>query len=105
MGTNLDANGDGQVSKEELSTSYKSLLECSHFATKKTFKDLICEAGLNPDYDLFDNLDTNHDGTITWEEFETTLQNRQTPANLSVDAGGAEETEAELAKTSKATCR
>merc|ERR1712125_121905 len=54
----------------ELSKSIEYLLECSHRKSKKTFKTLITDAGMNPDFYLFDQLDTNKDGKITLKEFE-----------------------------------
>jgi Ca2+-binding EF-hand superfamily protein len=69
----LDANGDGHVSKEELSATLGGLLDCSDLMSKKSFRALVVEAGMNPDFYVFDQLDTNQDGRITWEEFEAHL--------------------------------
>lgn len=35
---------------------------------------MLQEAGINPDFCNFDKLDTNHDGKITWAEFESNLR-------------------------------
>jgi Ca2+-binding EF-hand superfamily protein len=66
----MDANEDGSVSQAELSKSIEQLLECSHLKSKKTFRTLITDAGMNPDFYLFEQVDANKDGKITWEEFE-----------------------------------
>jgi Ca2+-binding EF-hand superfamily protein len=70
---NLDANGDGTVSKDELSATFSRMLDCSLMKTKKSFRTLISDAGLNPDFYVFEQLDINQDGKITWEEFESQL--------------------------------
>jgi Ca2+-binding EF-hand superfamily protein len=69
----MDVNEDGSVSQEELSKSIEHVLECSHLKSKKTVRTLITDAGMNPDFYLFEQLDTNKDGKITWEELEANL--------------------------------
>jgi len=70
----LDANGDGFISKEELTNAFTRVLDiASPLAGNKTFRMLLEDAGINPDTLNFENLDTNHDGIITREEFEAKL--------------------------------
>merc|ERR1712060_157907 len=74
----LDANEDKAVSKEELATG---LVKDEQFAT------LVKEAGFNSQFYVLEQLDTNGDGRITWDEFEAHLR-----------AAAREEAKAELAK-------
>jgi len=64
----LDANADGAVNKEELAAK----LNCDGCKEDDLTK-LIKHAGLNPDFNLLDALDTNKDGQVTWDEFESHL--------------------------------
>merc|ERR1712087_794390 len=61
----LDANDDGAVNKEELATGLMK---------DDSLGKLIERAGLNPYWDALENLDTNKDGFISWEEFEAHLR-------------------------------
>lgn len=70
----LDANGDGRISREELKDAFDSLLDCSDLKSKKSLRTLLAEAGINKDFYVFEQLDTDHDGKITWEEFESNLR-------------------------------
>lgn len=60
----LDANADAAVSKEELSAALK---EDERLVT------LMKDADLNPEFFVLEQLDTNEDGKVTWEEFEANL--------------------------------
>jgi Ca2+-binding EF-hand superfamily protein len=71
----IDANSDGSISKEELRDEFSRVLDlASPLAGNKTFRTMLAEAGINPDFCNFDKLDTNHDGKITWAEFEANLR-------------------------------
>jgi len=61
----LDANGDKAVSKEELAAA---------LAKDESIENLVKEAGFNPQYCTFTNLDDKGEGRITWEEFEAHLR-------------------------------
>jgi len=78
----LDANGDGNISKDELSESFERLLDCSERQSRKSFRTLIADAGLNPYFYVFEQLDTNQDGKITWEEFEAQLHPTKAATNI-----------------------
>lgn len=64
----IDADGSGDVDKEELA---KALLEDADLTTR------LRAAGLNPEWYVLDQIDTDSNGTLTWEEFSAALQ--QTP--------------------------
>merc|ERR1711976_610330 len=70
----LDANVDGAVSSEELAVSIERILDCSDMKSKKSFRSLLQDSGLNTEFYLFEQLDTNGDGRITWDEFEALLK-------------------------------
>jgi len=61
----MDANKDGTVSKSELSTALKK---------DDQLEKLISEAGFSANYNTFEQLDTNSDGRIMWQEFEAHLR-------------------------------
>lgn len=65
MYQSLDTNGDKAVSRLELAAGLQK---------DETVADLIKDAGFNPQYYVFEQLDANEDGKITWEEFEVHLR-------------------------------
>jgi len=73
----LDTNGDGFVSKEELAAALDHLLECSHIESRKSMRTLLAESRLNPYISTFEQMDTNHDGKISREEFQASMHPSQ----------------------------
>merc|ERR1712003_264297 len=71
---NLDANEDGAVNKEELATGLKKDKDEHGLMKDDSLGKLIEQAGLNPYWDVLENLDTNKDGFVAWEEFEAHLR-------------------------------
>lgn len=65
-----DANGDGTVSREELAAALDNLLKCSDLESQKSLRELVSESGLNPYFNVFDQVDSNHDGRISKQEFQ-----------------------------------
>jgi len=61
----LDSNKDGAVSREELAAGMEK---------DAGIGQLVKEADFNPDYYVLEQLDTNEDGKITWDEFEVHLR-------------------------------
>jgi len=61
----LDLNSDGAVDRDELEKGLKAA---------KDLEELIAEAGLNKEYYVLEQLDTNGDSRITWGEFEQHLK-------------------------------
>merc|ERR1712203_819712 len=70
----LDADDDGAVNKEELATGLKKDKDEHGLMKDDSLGKLIEQAGLNPYWDVLENLDTNKDGFIAWEEFEAHLR-------------------------------
>merc|ERR1712187_291569 len=70
----LDVNANGFVSREELTSSLGQLMDSSCIVSEKNMRTLLVDAGLDPDSSVFDQLDANHDGKISWEEFASTLR-------------------------------
>merc|ERR1712032_557433 len=70
----MDGNGDGSLSREEVSTAFANIVGKSCVKSQKSFKRLIVDAGMNPDFFVFEQLDANNDGKVTWEEFRARLQ-------------------------------
>ena len=62
---NIDLNGDGQISKDELYLGLKDFLELSGDKLKNSV-DII-----------FNNLDTDHNGFIEYEEFIRAAVNKK----------------------------
>lgn len=60
-----DTNGDKAVSKDELAAALRK---------NENVGKLVEEAGLNREYYIFEQLDTNEDGKVTWDEFEKHLR-------------------------------
>lgn len=58
----LDTNKNGEADKDEL---------VAGMAKDDNLRKLIEDAGFNTEYDQLDKLDTNKDGKISWEEFES----------------------------------
>merc|ERR1719293_521866 len=61
----IDANADGAVSSTELASALKQ---------DESVGKLVEEAGFNSEFYVLEQLDTNSDGRITWDEFEAHLR-------------------------------
>merc|ERR1712032_1706980 len=61
-------------SREEVSRAFANILGKSCVKSQKSFKRLMVDAGLNPDFFVFEQLDADNDGKVTWEEFRARLQ-------------------------------
>lgn len=61
----LDSDGDGGVSREELAAGLQK---------DESIGKLVEEAGFYTEYYVLEQLDTNEDGRITWDEFEQHLR-------------------------------
>merc|ERR1711865_1228673 len=61
----LDTNGDKAISKLELAAGLQK---------DEAVADLVKDAGFNPQFSVFEGLDANEDGKISWEEFEVHLR-------------------------------
>merc|ERR1712203_374544 len=68
----LVADEDGAVSKEELATKVKEAEDVNG----ENISTLIGQAGFNPLWHALDQLDTNKDGHISWEESRSCLRRR-----------------------------
>merc|ERR1712060_977829 len=62
----LTADEEGAVSKEELATKVKETEDVDG----QSIGTLVGQAGFNPLYHALEQLDTNKDGHICWEEFK-----------------------------------
>lgn len=60
----MDVNNNSTVSREELE---------GQLGRDESFRSLIRDAGMDPDFHVFEQLDTNADGSVTWEEFRLHL--------------------------------
>merc|ERR1712217_130338 len=74
----IDADQGGSVSKEELGAKLQAGRDEHGLIKDDTFGQLVQDAGFNPLFRTFDQLDTNSDGRITWEEFEKNLRGTAT---------------------------
>jgi len=70
----VSANENGAVSKEELTKVFEHALDCSDMTSKKTFRTLVQEAGLSSDFYTFEQPDASGGEGITWDEFEGSLK-------------------------------
>jgi len=61
----IDGNGDAAVSRTELASALNQ---------DESVGKLVEEAGFNSDFCVLEQLDTNSDGRITWDEFEAHLR-------------------------------
>jgi len=61
----IDANADGNVSKDELMTA---------LGKDENLGALIKESGLDQDYNALEKLQTSTDGRVTWDEFQANLK-------------------------------
>merc|ERR1712032_1525260 len=68
------ANEQGAVRKEELTKTFERVLDCSDMTSKKKFRTLVQEAGLNSDFYIFEQPDASGGEGITWDEFEASLK-------------------------------
>merc|ERR1719468_187109 len=66
----LDTDSDDTVSKEELAAKLNA--EDSEFK-KDEFVDMLKKAGLQTDLAVVEQLGTNQDGRVTWDEFYAKL--------------------------------
>lgn len=66
----LVADEQGAVSKEELATKLQADLQ----EVGESISKLIVEAGFNPIWNQLEELDTNKDGAVTWEELEVHIR-------------------------------
>jgi len=70
----IDVNRDGAISREEMSNQFTLLMTTSERQSRKNFGTLMKDAGMLSGGELvFDDIDANHDGKITWEEFRSKL--------------------------------
>merc|ERR1712217_286670 len=70
----IDADQGGSVSKEELGAKLQADRDEHGLIKDDTLGQLVQDAGFNPLFRTFDQLDTNSDGRITREEFEKNLR-------------------------------
>merc|ERR1712176_1689886 len=61
----IDANADGAVSRTELASALNQ---------DESVGKLVEEAGFHSDFCVLEQLDTNSDERITWDEFEAHLR-------------------------------
>jgi len=66
----IDTNSDDTVSREELAAKLNA--EDSEFK-KDEFVDMLKKAGLQTDLAVLEQLGTNQDGRVTWDEFYAKL--------------------------------
>jgi len=56
---NIDANKDGSLTRNELSAAFERLLTKSDQKSRKNIRTLMVDAGLNPEFYVFEQLDAN----------------------------------------------
>merc|ERR1712060_154430 len=78
----IDTDHNGTVSKAELTAKLNSDRDEHGLIKDGTFGKLVEEAGFNPLWHAFADLDTNNDGRITWEEFEAHLRKAAKQADV-----------------------
>mmetsp|Transcript_20742 Transcript_20742/g.60099 ORF Transcript_20742/g.60099 Transcript_20742/m.60099 type:complete len:87 (-) Transcript_20742:85-345(-) len=61
----IDSDADGKVSRKELAAVLN---------TDKSFADALEKAGINSNFYVFEQLDENGDGRISWDEFKASLK-------------------------------
>jgi len=81
----IDGNRDGSISREELTAAYGGLLTTKEERTGKYWYNLLLDAGLSPYFHVFEELDSNNDGKITWEEFSSRLRPEPSKPDTSIE--------------------
>jgi len=70
----INTNSDGSLSREELCKAFQRVLECSCTKSQKNVRTLMIDAGMNPDFCVFEQMDDDEDRKLTWEELRANLQ-------------------------------
>jgi len=70
----IDVDGDGGVSKEELSAKLNGDRDEHGLMKEESFGQLVMDAGYNPYWNAFEKLVTKKTDRITWDEFENNLK-------------------------------
>lgn len=83
---NLDADKSGEVSKDELASGLKKGTDENGEMKDDSLGKLMERAGFDLDLDMLEQLDTNKDGLITWDEFD---QHLRSSARKEVQDSGA----------------
>lgn len=69
----IDANHDGAVSHKELKAKLIEDQDEHGLPKNGTFMELMKDADFDPNFKAFQQLDSDGDGVVTWEEFKNTL--------------------------------